>query len=80
MNYAIEMGSGALTFIPCFIKIGSGIQKLIRGIHKQTHRQQGDLIRVLSFFQNKESKLKIIRGYLFKNICKLKNKCSTTLT
>jgi hypothetical protein len=27
MNYAIEMGSGAIIYIPSFIKIGSGIQK-----------------------------------------------------
>jgi hypothetical protein len=31
MKYAVEMGSGAMMFIPSFIKIGSGIQKLIRG-------------------------------------------------
>jgi hypothetical protein len=30
MKYGAEMGSGA---IPGFIKIGSRIQKLIRGIH-----------------------------------------------
>jgi hypothetical protein len=32
MKYAVEMGSGAVMYIPSFIKIGSGIQKLIRGI------------------------------------------------
>jgi hypothetical protein len=31
MKYAVEMGSGAAIYIPIFIKIGSGIQKLIRG-------------------------------------------------
>jgi hypothetical protein len=31
MNYAIEMGLGAMIYIPSFIKTGSGIQKLIRG-------------------------------------------------
>jgi hypothetical protein len=35
-------------YIPRFIKIGSGVQKLIGGIHIQiyrdTHRQHGDLI------------------------------------
>jgi hypothetical protein len=40
MKYAVEMGSGALIYIPSFIHIGSGIQELIRGIH----RQHGDLI------------------------------------
>jgi hypothetical protein len=35
----IEMCSDSLIYIPMFIKIGSAIQKLIRGIHKQTHTQ-----------------------------------------
>jgi hypothetical protein len=30
------MGSGALIYLPNFIKIGSGIPKLIRGIHRHT--------------------------------------------
>jgi hypothetical protein len=30
----VEMGSGAMTYIPSFIKIGSGIQKLIKVIHR----------------------------------------------
>jgi hypothetical protein len=33
MKYAIEMSSGAMTYIPSFIKIGSGILKLMEGIH-----------------------------------------------
>jgi hypothetical protein len=33
MKYAVEMGSGAMICITSFIKIGSGVQKLIRGIH-----------------------------------------------
>jgi hypothetical protein len=31
MEYAVQMGSGAMIYIPGFIKIGSGIRKLIRG-------------------------------------------------
>jgi hypothetical protein len=31
MKYAIEMGSGAMIYIPSFIKIGSGIQKMMGG-------------------------------------------------
>jgi hypothetical protein len=31
MKYAVEMGSGAMIYIPSFIKIGSAIQKLIGG-------------------------------------------------
>jgi hypothetical protein len=30
MKYAVEMDSGAMICVPSFIKIGSGIQKLIR--------------------------------------------------
>jgi hypothetical protein len=36
MKYAVEMGSGGMTYIPTFIKIGSGIQKLNRGIYIHT--------------------------------------------
>jgi hypothetical protein len=31
MKYAVEMGSCAVIYIPSFIKIGPGVQKLIRG-------------------------------------------------
>jgi hypothetical protein len=31
MKYAVEMGLGAMIYIPSFIKIGSSIQKLITG-------------------------------------------------
>jgi hypothetical protein len=43
------MGSGAVIYIPSFIKTGSGVQMLIGGIH--THRQQRDLISLLYFFK-----------------------------
>jgi hypothetical protein len=46
MKYAVEMGSGALMYIPSFIKIGSGIQKLIGGIHIQTHELMGEIYEV----------------------------------
>jgi hypothetical protein len=32
----VEMGSGVMTCIPSFIKIGSDVQKWIRGIHRHT--------------------------------------------
>jgi hypothetical protein len=35
MKYAVEMDSGAMIYIPSFIKIGSGIQKFI-GVDTQT--------------------------------------------
>jgi hypothetical protein len=31
MKYAVEMGSGAVIYIPSFIETGSGIQKLTGG-------------------------------------------------
>jgi hypothetical protein len=30
MKYAVEIGSGAMIYIPNFVKIGSGIAKLTR--------------------------------------------------
>jgi hypothetical protein len=41
------MGLGAVIYVPSFINIGSGVQKLIGGIH----RQQRDLISLLYFFK-----------------------------
>jgi hypothetical protein len=37
MKYAVEMGSGAMIYTPSFIKVGSGIQKLM-GLG-DTHRK-----------------------------------------
>jgi hypothetical protein len=37
MKCAVEMGSCATIYIPSFVKIGSGIQKLVgEGIHTHT--------------------------------------------
>jgi hypothetical protein len=38
-NDAVEMGSGTMIYVSRFINIGSGIQKLIRGINTQTHKK-----------------------------------------
>jgi hypothetical protein len=46
----------AMVYVLNFIKIYPGIQKLIRG-DSLTHRQHGDLISLLLFFQKKESRL-----------------------
>jgi hypothetical protein len=44
MKHAVQTDSGDMTYIPIFIKIGSGIQKLMgRG----GHRQHGDRIILL---------------------------------
>jgi hypothetical protein len=60
MKHAVETCSGAMAYIPSFIKIGVAIQKLIGGdIHVQTHRQNGDIMGLLLVFQNKESRLKM---------------------
>jgi hypothetical protein len=47
------MDSGTVIYVPSFIKIGSGNQKLIRGRYIDTHihRQQRDLINLLYFFK-----------------------------
>jgi hypothetical protein len=55
MKYAVEMGSGAVIYVPTFIKIGSSIQKLIGGIH----RQHGDRISLFYFFENKYAKNRV---------------------
>jgi hypothetical protein len=42
MKYADEKGPDAMIYIPSFIKIDSGIQKLIKGrgeIHRKTQRK-----------------------------------------
>jgi hypothetical protein len=43
MKYAVEMDSVAVMHIPSFIKIGSGIEKLIRGIHRHTNSKESEL-------------------------------------
>jgi hypothetical protein len=51
------MGSGAVTYVPSFIKIDSGVQRLIGRIHRHTHEQthihtqERDLISLLYFFK-----------------------------
>jgi hypothetical protein len=51
------MDSGAMMYIPSYIKFVSAIHKLIREIRR--HRQHGDGISLLSFFLNKEKRLNI---------------------
>jgi hypothetical protein len=50
MKFIVEMDSSDMLYIPSFLRIGSRIQKLLWGIHIQTHRQHGNLIGVLLFF------------------------------
>jgi hypothetical protein len=46
MKYTVEMGLGAVMYIPSLIKIGSGIQKLIGGIH----RDMGSKVIAYAYF------------------------------
>jgi hypothetical protein len=41
MKYAVGIGSGAVICVPSFIKVGSGIQKLIGGMHRYIDTQTG---------------------------------------
>jgi hypothetical protein len=44
--------SGAVIYVPSFIKIGSGVQKLIGGhTDTYTYEQRRDLISLLYFFK-----------------------------
>jgi hypothetical protein len=49
MTYAVEIGPGAMIYIPSFIKIGSGIQRLLGGGGIRRHTEHGDLISLLFF-------------------------------
>jgi hypothetical protein len=53
-DWVVEMSSGAVMYIPSFIKTSPAIEKLVWGIH----RQHGDPISVFSLFQNKQSRIK----------------------
>jgi hypothetical protein len=62
MNYTVNMGLGAMIYIPTFLKIGGDIQKLIGENtyrHTDTHCQEGYFISFYFFFQNQEIRLKI---------------------
>jgi hypothetical protein len=62
-EYAVEMGSGAMIYIPSFIKFGSGVQKLMGG-GGYTDTQDGDRIRLVLFLENKRTRLKIIEMFI----------------
>jgi hypothetical protein len=47
---SVEMVSGAMMYIPSFIKISLAIQKLMGGEDSQTHRQHGDIVGLFLFF------------------------------
>jgi hypothetical protein len=70
MKYGVGMGSGAMIYIPSFIKNGSTIRKLIGGGGTQTHRQRGDFINLLLFLAYfsylKKMKVKYNKGVVSK--------------
>jgi hypothetical protein len=55
MNYVDEMGLGAMIYIPSFVKIDSGIQKLMgrdftdthTRTHTHAHTQEGRLVSLI---------------------------------
>jgi protein associated with RNAse G/E len=57
MKYAVDMGSGDMIYIPNFIYIGSGIQKLIMRSTQTAWKSHKPTF--IFFFQNKERKLKM---------------------
>jgi hypothetical protein len=59
MKYTVDMGSGAMTYIPSFVKIGSAIQELMWGGYIDTQTAWTSHKDTLIFCQNKESILKI---------------------
>jgi hypothetical protein len=42
-KYTIEVASGGITSTQSFIKIGSGVQKLLEGIQIQTHKDSKEM-------------------------------------
>jgi hypothetical protein len=50
MKYAIHMGSGAMMYIPSFIKIGSGLQKIIGGEDMQTQGHTDSMVISYAYF------------------------------
>jgi hypothetical protein len=46
MKHTITMGSDAIIYTPSFMKIGSGIQKLME-VGSQTHKEHEDRIILL---------------------------------
>jgi hypothetical protein len=40
MKQVVETGSDVMKYIPSFIQIGSGIQKLMKELHRHTDRKK----------------------------------------
>jgi hypothetical protein len=63
------MGSGAVIYVPSFIKTGSGVQRLIWGIHRNVHARTVTWCHKLTLFFKirKVSKKRKIILYIIKN-------------
>jgi hypothetical protein len=46
MKYTADMGSDAMTYILSFMKIGSGIQNFIEGIHAQAYTESNVISQI----------------------------------
>jgi hypothetical protein len=73
MNYAVKVGRDAIIYIPSFHKDLFRHSK-VKGdthtggrahTHTHTHTEQGDLLSLLLFFQNNESRLQIDNEHLY---------------
>jgi hypothetical protein len=62
MVYTVDMGLGAMLYVPNFIKIGSSIQMLLGRIHTETDMQTAKFFIKTFYvlFHNRKSKLKIL--------------------
>jgi hypothetical protein len=57
MKYAVEMGSGAMIYVLSFVKIGSGVQKLM-GVRDSQTDKMDITYAYFQFCQNMENTLK----------------------
>jgi hypothetical protein len=69
MKYAVEMGLGAMIYIPSITKIGSAIQQLVGGMHRHIAWRSH---KPTFIFQNKESRLNILKLSLTVNLFQFK--------
>jgi hypothetical protein len=60
MKYAVQMGSCAIIYIPCFIKIYAGIRKLIGGGGFTDTQKAWRSHKPTFIYQNKERRLKAL--------------------
>jgi hypothetical protein len=71
MKYAAEMGSGAMIYVPSFMKSGSGNQKLIgagEGIHRLTAWRSHESILICQDKKIRLKKLNPLRLLQFKRM------------